>query len=166
MRSQRVITTAAFLALAVPATAHGSSLLSGYGGPGQGSQAILGATVIGGSAGGGGTAGGGSSAGSGSSSANGLVLSSTPSAPPAKRTQSGSRAKAHRSGASSKRPDRTSTSPANAYRATSTLSSSETASVSTPALGISGANLVYILMACGALALTGAIKGRLARRSH
>ncbi len=165
MRRHRVITTAAFLALAVPAAAQGSSLLSGYGGPGQGNQAILGATVIGGGASGGST-GSGSSASSGSGGS-GLALSPTPStSPTTAKAQSHSHGKAHRAGRATKRQDRASTSPPNAYRATSTLSANETASVATPTLGISGADLVYILVAFGALALTGAITGRLVRRPH
>ena len=51
--------TALVLPFGVPLAAQGDSLLSGYGGPGAGTQAILGATLLNGSGGkGGGTQGG------------------------------------------------------------------------------------------------------------
>lgn len=162
MRRHRVITTAAFLALAVPTTAQASSLLSGYGGPGQGNQAILGATVIGGPAGGGSS---GSSRGSSASSGGGLALSSTPGSTPSTRTKAKSHAKAHtRAGASEQQAHASAGAP-NAYRASSTLYTTETAAVSTPTLGISSADLVYILLAFAALAVTAVITSRLVRRS-
>ena len=78
MKSHRKIslTTALLAALVavVPATASANSLLSGYGGPGAGNQAILGSALIGG----GGSAGGGGS--SGSSGSTGSAGSSSDSA--------------------------------------------------------------------------------------
>jgi hypothetical protein len=69
MRRHRTITLIAGLAVgvvcAVPANALGGPLLSGYGGPGQGSQSILGAALLNGGSGGG--AGGSSSGESGPS---------------------------------------------------------------------------------------------------
>jgi hypothetical protein len=66
MRLNRKITPTIALLLALsaagPATSSASSLLSGYGGPGQGNQAILGAGLVNGPSGGGG--GGGPTAGS------------------------------------------------------------------------------------------------------
>src|SRR6185437_13398965 len=61
MAKHRLTTTFALLALGLlgafaPAASASSTLLSGYGGPGQGNQAILGSTLIGG---GGGASGGG-----------------------------------------------------------------------------------------------------------
>ncbi|HUA75946.1 MAG TPA: hypothetical protein VL988_14425 [Solirubrobacteraceae bacterium] len=65
----------ALLALALaPAVAQAGSLLSGYGGPGEGNQAVLGSAVIGGSHGGSG--GSGSSGSSGSASGGGSETSS------------------------------------------------------------------------------------------
>lgn len=72
---------AAVLVCAAPACASANPLLSGYGGPGQGSQAILGSAIVGGggsgSGGGSGTGsqGGGSTNGGGSSSAQASGLS-------------------------------------------------------------------------------------------
>ena len=53
---RRIITSVGLVLIAaacVPAGAHANPLLSGYGGPGQGNQAILGATLLNGSGGGG-----------------------------------------------------------------------------------------------------------------
>src|SRR5207253_1711120 len=53
---RRIITSVGLLMVAAactPAAAHGNPLLSGYGGPGQGNQAILGATLLNGPGGGG-----------------------------------------------------------------------------------------------------------------
>jgi len=65
MKPQRMIAqftaTAALLALGAPAAASaeaGGTLLSGYGGPGQGSQAIIGSGFVNGPGAGGGTSGG------------------------------------------------------------------------------------------------------------
>ncbi len=162
MRKHRVFTTAALLALALPATAHGGSLLSGYGGPGQGNQAILGATVIGGAAGG---SGGGSSSGGGSGSGAESSTSGATSTPNLAIKASGSGG--HRSSSKAKTRNRqASGSSAGAYQAPARLSANETASVGTPTLGISGTDLVYIVLAFAALLLTAAITGRLVRRPH
>jgi hypothetical protein len=60
MKSHRKITPliglVVTLSALVPASAGASSLLSGYGGPGQGTQAILGSTLLNGPSGGAGTA--------------------------------------------------------------------------------------------------------------
>jgi hypothetical protein len=64
-RPQIIASTTALLAavsIAAPSLAEGGSLLSGYGGPGQGNQAILGSALLNGPGGGGG-GGSGSSTG-------------------------------------------------------------------------------------------------------
>ena len=80
MNTHRKIIPIAALAMAfaavAPASAPASPLLSGYGGPGQGTQAILGSTLLNGPSGGGGGAATGSGASTtvpaeGLSSANG-----------------------------------------------------------------------------------------------
>jgi hypothetical protein len=162
MRKHRVITTAALLALALPATANGGSLLSGYGGPGQGNQAILGATVIGGAAGG---SGGGSSSGGGSGSGAESSTSGATSTPNLALKSSG-KGGPHTSSRTKTPNGQGSGSSAGARQAPSTLSANEAASVGTPALGISGTDLVYIVLAFAALLLTAAITGRLVRRPH
>jgi hypothetical protein len=63
MKSHRIVIQAlVFLAatVALPAPALASSLLSGYGGPGQGNQAVLGSALVNGPKGGGGSGGSGS----------------------------------------------------------------------------------------------------------
>jgi hypothetical protein len=72
----RAVLTGAVVLVCAPACAQAGSLLSGYGGPGQGSQALLGSTVVGGSGGGGGSSssgGGRTSSGAGSGSPTGSL---------------------------------------------------------------------------------------------
>ncbi len=73
-RGAALVTTilAVAVSAALPAGAQAGSLLSGYGGPGQGSQAVLGSTLINGP-------GGGSGGGAGSGSASGAVSQSSSS---------------------------------------------------------------------------------------
>jgi hypothetical protein len=127
---------------ALPTTADAGPLLSGYGGPGQGNQAILGSALLGGSAGGSGTSGGGGSGSRGGSS-----------------RAAHSRAATHGAAGSSKRADAL----AGERGASSYPAVEPTASRSGPALGLSGADLAYILLAAAALVLTGALTRRIAR---
>jgi hypothetical protein len=126
---------------ALPATAHAGPLLSGYGGPGQGNQAILGSALLGGSAGGSGTSGRGGSGSRGGSS------SATHS-----RGAAGTLASSERAGAL-----------AGERGASSYPAVEPRASRSGPALGLSAVDLAYILLAAAALALTGALTRRIAR---
>src|SRR5262249_33452093 len=75
MTRHRTIATAvtllAFLAAGTPVPASASSVLSGYGGPGQGNQAILGSALLSGPGGGGGSSGRGGSGGAGGSGGGG-----------------------------------------------------------------------------------------------
>jgi hypothetical protein len=68
-----MVSVAATLVLPATMAFAGSPLLSGYGGPGAGEQAILGSTLIGGSGGAGGSSGSGDSAGLGSATGSGGV---------------------------------------------------------------------------------------------
>jgi hypothetical protein len=63
-----LMTISALLVAALPATAYANPLLSGYGGPGQGTQVILGASLVNGPGGGGSSNGGGASKGGPSAS--------------------------------------------------------------------------------------------------
>jgi hypothetical protein len=130
---------------ALPATAHAGPLLSGYGGPGQGNQAILGSALLGGSAGGSGTSGGGGSGSRGGSSSAAHSRTATRGAAGTLGSSKRAEALAGERGASS-------------YPAVE-----PTASRSGPALGLSGRDLAYILLAAAALALTGALTRRIAR---
>jgi hypothetical protein len=86
--SALALATAMFVLAPTTAFA-GSPLLSGYGGPGAGEQAILGSTLVGGS-GGGGAGGSSGSGGSGSVSLSGSAGVSTSSAGGVSSTGSGS----------------------------------------------------------------------------
>ncbi|MFZ1927083.1 MAG: hypothetical protein WAU42_13185 [Solirubrobacteraceae bacterium] len=75
--SSALALAAAMLVLAPTAAFAGSPLLSGYGGPGAGEQAILGSTLVGGSGGGaGGSPGSGGSGGANLSGSAGVSTSS------------------------------------------------------------------------------------------
>lgn len=67
-RGPTLITISVLVVAALPATTHANPLLSGYGGPGQGTQVILGASLVNGPGGGGGSNGGGGSKGGPSAS--------------------------------------------------------------------------------------------------
>jgi hypothetical protein len=152
-----------------PAAALAGSLLSGYGGPGQGNQAILGSALLNGPAGKGGSGGGGSSGASGASARGGstgagprpIVLSAGGAAGEAlPRPVRGQRhpggAGRHASASGSQPYTRTS-------RASEVYAAHDGAGGS-PTLGISGADLLYILLALGTLVLTGVLTRRLARQ--
>ncbi len=164
MRRHRLtITTVALLSLAcsalAPATAAaGGSLLSGYGGPGEGSQAILGSTLLNGPNGGGGASGEGSATpagGGGAGIAAGAAAGRRISAP----VRTGTRPHRSRGGkpqaaAGGTRRD----------RATSVVTASAVSVASQP-LGLSGGDLAYILLALASIGLTGVLTTRVARAS-
>jgi hypothetical protein len=161
---QRIILAAAVVAplafaQAAPASAS-STLLSGYGGPGQGNQAILGSTLIGGGGGGNGAGGG---AGAGSSSASSSSSSSPSSiALPQTAARPAQRAAAHRHHAKPSASGNASKTITPAY-VPATPASDRAAGGKT--LGLTGDDLLYIVLAFGALALTALLTVRLARRA-
>jgi hypothetical protein len=161
MKSHGQITTAALAALAlllcVPATAGATNpLLSGYGGPGEANQAILGATLSGTGSGGSGAAGGPSAAsdtprtlevapaGAGSGSA---PRSSGSSAHQTHRPATKARGGSDASGAAS-----------GAYAARGPAASD--AAAATEPLGVNGTDLLYIILAFGVLLLTALVTRR------
>jgi hypothetical protein len=173
----------AALSAIVPASALAGSLLSGYGGPGQGSQAILGSSLLngprgggGGSQGGGGAKGGGGSQGTAGSPA--VSPSSTtgspglgtqtvraikaPTVPTAHRHATKGAGRVERAGARTV-PASRKVSPAAGAPARD-LASSPAAAGPDP-LGVSGQDLLYILLALVGLILTGALTSRIARAS-
>jgi hypothetical protein len=176
MKSRRIITPAiaciAAISAASPAAAPASPLLSGYGVPGQGSQVILGSSLVNGppKGGGGGSQGAGGSTGTGESSsaaAAGRLGTATGSGevPPAGLV-------VH------KHVSTTGTHPRNAkgveVQGTSSGSRASPASPTRAAvrpaadsetLGVSGIDLLYVLIALGALALTAVLTSRIARTS-
>jgi hypothetical protein len=162
--NRATITTLMLLVLAAaavsaPTNALAGPLLSGYGGPGQGSQEILGSALLGAppsGGGGGSTGGGGATTGAVSSAATGAkapVHGAVPARQGA-RTGAGRVAKA-----SGERP--------RPYAQTTYGQTSSQASVGgSPTLGLSEADLLDMLLVLGALALTGGLTARLARRTR
>jgi hypothetical protein len=143
-----------------------SSLLSGYGGPGQGNQAILGSALLNRPGGGSGSDGGGSggdssslasstssstssevaaSSGTGSSSRTGAAHKTSSS----RATGAHRGSQAHRSAARSASPP----SIADVYAA----AERGRAVPSTPAFGLSGADLLLIVLVLGMLGLIGVL---------
>jgi hypothetical protein len=187
MTSHRTIsltlTLLAVFLIAAPASAFANSLLSGYGAPGEGNQAILGSALVGGARGGGGSSGtgggGGSSAGSSSDVAgagaplgsgnvatsglhgrNSKVSGSAPRDPKA-RGGVGSGPAGKRTGSRGTSGE-ASSGTARAYPVLSRDASQPTSGVS-GGLGFSGEDVGYLLLALGALAFTGVLTRRLAR---
>jgi hypothetical protein len=143
-----------------PATAWANPLLSGYGGPGEGSQEILGAQLLGGPAGGrgGGPKGGGggptTGAGSGTS-----ANSSEPTAGASASRRGGSRSPgAKREGAAA----HSRTLPAGHRPARQ--AASEQAIAGSDGVGLSGEDVLYMALALVALSITGVLTAVLVRR--
>jgi hypothetical protein len=162
-RATLAVISATTLVVLAPAAALGNSLLSGYGGPGQGSQAILGSGLINGGGGGGSGSSGGSGSGSGSGAAASGASSSTAgsSAQSAQSTVTTPRRRApstpsRRASAPSAVSGSSSAGASTIYSASSGGGSQAVAGASDP-LGISGADLAYVLVAAGALALLGLV---------
>ncbi len=167
--------------LAVPALAPvgalaGGPLLRGYGGPGAGAQAIIGATLLNGPGGSsGGSSGGGSSSGgpssSGSSAAGGSISSPTAAGAASSGGGSGKAASTHSAAAGAKRApggsaQASSVGGSGAYLNPLQGKAFPAASVSAGASWFSGGDLLALLLAAGALALTAVATVRLARSQH
>jgi hypothetical protein len=167
----------AVLALLPVSALAGGSLLGGYGGPGEGNQAILGSALVNGPRGGSGGGGAGSSGGSavspGASGTAGAETTSIalqvggkgwgrggarhPTASRSGRTTGGS-AQAASPGAG-----QASKSPFDAYPASESRQAAQLTSGGAGMLGLSGEDLLYILLALVLLALTGVLTMRLTR---
>jgi len=170
----------AAVSVSCPALAVGNSLLSGYGGPGQGSQAILGSTLIGGGSGGGGGGSGGSGSGGSTDeggaggSSGSLHLGERPGAAGSS-TDSESGARAGHGGAGSGSGRATSAGGASGSRVGTgrtsaggagtypTLAAQAADAGESQALGLSGDDLLYVVLALAALAFTGVLTRRLSR---
>jgi hypothetical protein len=174
-RLTTTITALALLVLAVPglfsAAADAGSLLSGYGGPGQGNQAILGSALINGPSGKGGSGSGpGSTAAQLAAGSGSLAASSTSAAAEAQPASHSSKPNVGASGrtkssAAGKNPRTGAGRASGNGSATYTRSSELTrAKGGSRALGLSGADLGYILLALGILAFTGVLTRKLARQ--
>jgi hypothetical protein len=162
MRRRRMITPTiaclVVLSAVISAPAQASSLLSGYGSPGQGSQVILGSSLINGGSSGG-------SSGGGQSSTTGTVATGTGQAGgapgsvaskhAATRGGAGRHAGVHVRGASGSGAQPASSSAALAREA----GASE-------ALGLSGRDVLYILLGFAALIFIAVITRRMARSTR
>jgi hypothetical protein len=177
MTSHRTIsltlTLLAALMTVAPSSAFAGPLLSGYGGPGEGNQAILGSTLIGGAGGGSGSSGG-SSGSDGSSSSAVVGAGAQPgqedgalSGSPGNGSKThGAGTRASGGGARSRSGGRESSGGgAHAYQLSSGGSTSQAAPGESEALGLSGVYLLYVLLALGVLGVTGVLTRRLARAS-
>jgi hypothetical protein len=162
----RTVTVLAALTLSLcsvgAATASAGTLLSGYGGPGQGNQAILGSGLLntpgGGHGGGSGSGGGTASGASGTSATSGSASGgSTGAAHGGKGTRSAGGAPSHESAKGS-------ATGGSAAAGAGSAVVTQTASVSVPTLGLSGADLLYILLAVAVLVMTAVFTRQLARR--
>jgi hypothetical protein len=172
-RHRIIISTTVLLALsgATVPVALGDPLLSGYGSPGEGSQAMIGATLVNGPRGGGGS---GSSGVGGASTGEGAVNLAAPAAS----SRSSGSSSATRGGSSSKSGSArgagtagTAGSGARAQSADQTgfasyprserVVGAQTSFVS----GVSGSDLLYALVALGCLLLTAFATVRLAKRT-
>jgi hypothetical protein len=144
-----------------------SSLLSGYGGPGQGSQAILGSALLNGPRGGGGSGTG--TVGAPGSSVSSSIASTSVGAPAGgarvasprsqARVHSGYRKQA--AGAAGQ----ASGGPSNPYLVAERSGTGQRADAASETLGLSGADLLYVLLALCVLALTAVLTKRLTRES-
>jgi hypothetical protein len=166
-RITSILLFAALVGAAMPGTAPANSLLSGYGGPGEGNQAILGSALLNAPKGGGGSGGAGGSQASGSQISG--AQSGETSAPQSTHGSSGgtkSSARRRKEGArSTKTPVRTASQAEEGTRVIYPAASREVTTSGSRALGLSGADFVYIILALGVLALTGFLTVRLTRTS-
>ena len=160
------------LVVGLPSSAPASSLLSGYGGPGQGNQVILGATLLNGPSnrggGGGGSGGGGSTGRLASTGTSALASPATSSStahlsehPTGSATASGDRKGA--AGQTVKRASRTAPAGARPAPAPPPASRLVRSTGDSRILGLSGTDLFYVILALVLLTLTGLITRALVR---
>lgn len=156
-----------------PAVASAGSLLSGYGGPGEGNQAILGSALLNGPSGKGGSGGGsGNASGTGRSGTYGSLIASTGEGQSSTSSHGSTAAGGSGSGRSSKSGSKqrharegagkASKSASQTYTHTFGVSAQSAGNGSQP-LGLSGADVLYILLALVVLAFTGVLTRGLVR---
>ena len=163
------LTLSAVLMTVALSSASADSLLSGYGGPGEGNQAILGSALLGGGAGGDGGSSSGASGSAGSSSAGAAGVGApagrgniAPSPSNVRGTTPGRGAGRARGGSRGGKGG-ASGSGARAYPVVSRETQPTTGATET--LGLSAEDLVYVLLALGALAFIGVLMRWLLRAS-
>jgi hypothetical protein len=156
-RATTITLTLLIISVVSPATASAGSLLSGYGGPGAGSQAIIGSTLVNN------PPSGGSGAGAGASPSTGSLQSAPTSTRTATTGSSPHGATGKRAHGNQGAPVSSNTSPVGPQPRQTALIAPQAKVESSPALGISVADLLYIALALGALVLTGVFTAKLAR---
>ena len=153
-----------------PALASAGPLLSGYGGPGEGNQTVLGSALLNGPSGKGGGGGGGSTGG-------GLVAASSQTITAAGGQTAGAKRPSEASGGGAgnssglapsgkhlkRSAGQASASASQPYIGTYSPTASHSTNGGSQTLGLSGADLAYILLALAMLLLTGLMTRRLAR---
>jgi hypothetical protein len=154
----RGVLVVATVALALPALARANPLLSGYGGPGQGSQALLGATLTG-------PRGGGGASSSGEATPASAI--EAPAASTAAAQTQGTPSGTKHASTRNRRSQHSSSAPAGAG---SSGASGPTQTGLVPArsvhadtAGLSSGDLALILLGIGVVAATGILMARLAR---
>lgn len=157
MTSHRTISlTLALLAVLVasaPSSAFAGSLLSGYGGPGEGNQAILGSALLGG----GGSAGGGHGSSGGFSGSTGSLPTGTVGV--GVQVGHGNAA----STGSDVQSGRASAGSSSSYLVSERGGPAQMAVADPGMLGLSGPDLLYVLLVLSVLALTAVLTRRLTR---
>ena len=154
----RGVTIAAVVSLTLPALARANPLLSGYGAPGQGSQALLGSTLTGPRGGGGGSGG-----------APAQSIEQAPQAPTGKSgaagqsTPEGRGARTSRRGSSRTGAGKGGSARASGPAAPPKVSLRAKRSVHADAAGLSGGDLALIVLAIGVIFATGLLTTRIAR---
>jgi hypothetical protein len=156
--------TLALATLLPSAPAFAGSLLSGYGGPGQGSQAILGSTLSKGP-----NSGSGSGGGPRVSATSGVGVGASAAADAGSGTPRGVHGggRASKPAAAGERRGGAGVQGAGGARRADTptfTGPATSASVGSQPLGLSGVDILWILLALAALGLTGALTNRLARQ--
>ena len=155
-RHRNIISSAGLLAaimVATPVAAHANPLLSGYGGPGQGSQLILGSSLLGGTGGGGASAAGGAST---AATRGGLGGASAPSA---SRSSASAVHAAH--GVVLRRRSSAGGAAAGTSGGAPVAFPASAHQAAPPALGVSQQDLLYIVLALCILAVAGVLTRRL-----
>jgi hypothetical protein len=177
MRSHRKILstltslTVTAMFVAMPSSVLAGPLLGGYGGPGEGNQAILGSALVGG--GGSGSSGGGSAgstgsslsvaAGAGAQAGRGQGNVTYPdSSGLGSAAGEGGRSAGETSGAQDRSAAKTSGGTANPYPVSTGRAASQSAAPAADTLGLSGADLAYICLTVCALVFAGVLTKRLA----
>jgi hypothetical protein len=153
------------LLTATRSSALASPLLSGYGGPGQGSQAILGSALLNGPRGGGGSGAGPEGASGSSTSSSSAATNIGAPAGGARVASPGSPARVypghHKQAAGA--AGQASGGPSSPYLVAERSGTGQRADAASETLGLSGADLLYVLLVLCVLALTAVLTRRLTR---